>query len=238
MFCTQCGTNNAGNAQFCTQCGNTLAPYAATVVGALPITPGSVVTPHAAAAANPTVLAAATIFAAPARLRREGNRLIVPRDAQLPPYCVKCGQPAEKTISKNFGWHQQWLYLLIFLGVLLYVIVATIVMKRQRVNVPLCRAHAQRRVAMLWAGWLLMLGFIPLGILVGSMGGPGDDNSGWGVLVGFVTFIAACVCFAVGANLMRPREITDTQATFTGVSLIFLHYAEAQAVSQAATAGR
>jgi len=232
MFCTQCGTSNSQTARFCVQCGAALAGNAATIVGAPPITPGTVVTPHHAS--NPAVLAAGTPAAAP-RLRREGSLLVVPRDAKLPPYCVKCGQPAEKYIRKTFGWHQPWLYLLIFLGVLLYAIVATIVMKRQRVEVPLCATHRKRRTGFLLAGWLLLAGFIPLGVIVGSLG-PGDDMAGVGFLVGFVAFIASLVFFVLGARLLVPKNIDDYQATFAGASPVFLQYAEAQPV--AASVGR
>jgi hypothetical protein len=165
--------------------------------------------------------------AAPAGgLRRENDLLIVGRGAALPPYCVKCGQPAEKYVSRNFGWHNPWLYLLLLVNILVYAIVATVVMKRMKLDVPLCAEHRSRRSMFLWGGWGLLLAAIPLGVVVGSMG---TDNEGIGVLAGLACFIASIVLLIMGNLLMRPKVIDDNQATFTGVSPAFLQYVGSQA---------
>jgi hypothetical protein len=167
-------------------------------------------------------------------LRREGDNLVIPIGASLPPYCVKCGQPSAGVVNKNFGWHQPWLYLLIlFPGLLIYAIVATIVMKRQKIQVPLCDPHRQRRRMYLGIGWLLFLGCIPAGIWVGTSG---PDMDGWGMLVGFGAFFASLVLFALGSRVMAPKVITDVAGTYGGVSPAFLQYVEMQ--PQAAGAGR
>ena len=77
MQCPQCGNPNTEGARFCTTCGGALATGTAAVI-----------------AAHPMAGAAGSILGAPATLRREDDRLIVPRGAVLPLYCVKCGQPA------------------------------------------------------------------------------------------------------------------------------------------------
>jgi hypothetical protein len=215
MQCPQCGNPNQDGARFCTTCGGALATGTAAVIAAQPMG------------------AAGTIPGAPATLRREDDRLIVPRGAVLPPYCVKCGQPATGTVTKNFGWHSPWLYLLIFAGLLLYAIVATIVMKRMKLAVPLCDEHRKSRKTKLTVGWGLLIGCIPAGFILGSMG---TDLEGFGFLLGFAMFIASMVFLAMGSRLMFAKEITEAQATFTNVSPVFLD--QIGAAAQSAVMGR
>ena len=54
--------------------------------------------------------------------------------------------PAEGYTKKfNLSWHHPALYLIVLAGVLIYVIVALIVRKTARVNIPLCPAHRAKR---------------------------------------------------------------------------------------------
>jgi hypothetical protein len=213
VFCANCGVSNSDSARFCAKCGTALGGSAPLVAGG----------------------AAAALGAPAGGLRRDGDLLLVGRGATLPPYCVKCGQPAEKFVSKNFGWHSPWLYLLILLNVLIYAIIATVVMKRMKLDVPLCAEHRRRRTRLLWAGGLLLAGALPLGITIGVMGNS-DDMVGVGVLVGFACFIASIVLLVMGNLLMRPKVIDENQAIFTGVNPAFLQYVGAQA--PAAPTGR
>ncbi|MGH9669734.1 MAG: double zinc ribbon domain-containing protein [Terriglobales bacterium] len=200
MYCIACGALNSDQEKFCHQCGKPLV-------------------------AGPSPQAAATAPATPAageHAYRLENELIVPKGAPLPPFCVKCGQPVSgEFLKKKFYWHSPWLYLLILIGLLIYAIIAMILTKHAQLMVPLCDRHRERRKNFLIATWVLLLGFIPGGILVGSLI-PGDDGAGWGFLTGFTLFLAGCVTAAVGSRLMRATEITETYATFKGVSEQFL----------------
>src|SRR5205814_1141094 len=83
---------------------------------------------------------------------REGNQMVVRQGARLPDACVKCGGPPNgRPLRKTFYWHQPALAVLILAGVLLYAIVALIVRKSIRLEVPLCQAHAARRRNMMTA---------------------------------------------------------------------------------------
>src|SRR5437899_10396300 len=94
---------------------------------------------------------------------RSGSHLciVLPPQGQevyLTPLCEKCGQPAtDKPVVKTFSWHHPALYLLIFFGVLVYVIVALIVRKTIRVGVPMCAQHKQRRCMWITLAWVLPL---------------------------------------------------------------------------------
>lgn len=170
-------------------------------------------------------MAAAAAPAMPATAYRQGNKLVIPAGAPLPRYCLKCAQPVMgEFFKKKFQWHNPLLYLIVLVSPLIYIIVALIVMKRVELMVPMCPEHIQRRKKLLIATWVLALGFIPGGILVGALVGnatDADTGVGVGLLAGFLMMIAAFVT-GVRAVIMRPREITPTSATFTGVCEPFL----------------
>src|SRR5262249_1176259 len=44
---------------------------------------------------------------------RSGGRMVVPKGAVLPGYCVKCGEPVTgEFYKKKFHWHSPWIYIL------------------------------------------------------------------------------------------------------------------------------
>lgn len=228
MYCPQCGTQNSDRNRFCSNCGGSIAGQAPTVVG-MPQTPAAVPVPAQAGPYSPTGAAA------PGSLRRVGSVLIANHGAQFPPYCVKCGQPAQKWVNKNFSWHNPLLYILLISPVI-YIIVALIVSKRMRLQVPLCSSHYTTRRTWLTLGWIMLAGFIPVPIMISALGNGSDDVVGVAVLIGFAMFIGSLVCLVVGNALLRTSEITDTEATFRGLSSAFLQYVPEQPVAAAAAA--
>lgn len=155
-------------------------------------------------------------------VQRQGDLLVVARNAALPPNCVKCGQPATgKPLKKTFYWHTGWLYLLVLLHVIIYIIVALIVRKRFDLAVPLCEEHRRRRRRFLWTGGLLLLGGFAGGILLGSLVG-GDEGLGWFFLVWIVFSIAGIVFLLTGGTVLRAKHIDNDAATFKGAGEGFL----------------
>src|SRR5258708_38667976 len=74
-----------------------------------------------------------------------GTFLRVSRDAILPPFCVKCGRPAEPNLfPKKFSWHPQWVYIFVLFAILIYAIVATVISKKMKLKVPLCAKHMEK----------------------------------------------------------------------------------------------
>jgi len=93
---------------------------------------------------------------------RDGKILVVPLGASLPRMCVQCGEPSSgEPLTKTFRWHSPWLYLLIFPGLLLYVIAALAVQERASIDVPFCTSHRSWRTRMNLAGAVLLIGFLP-----------------------------------------------------------------------------
>jgi phage shock protein PspC (stress-responsive transcriptional regulator) len=157
-------------------------------------------------------------------ITRDGAKLVIPVAmalpmALLPPVCVKCGAPADgKPVEKTFYWHPQWLYVLIFIGVLIYAIAALVMRKQMRVRVPLCRRHAERRSGLLiLAGVLPVIGFADTFILPSY----GVDTA-LVVLVVVAFILAGLVLWAVAGSPIRPTLIDQYQGIFTGCCLPFL----------------
>jgi hypothetical protein len=94
---------------------------------------------------------------------REGKLLVLRKDGRFPDRCIKCNAPSVAPKRRcRLTWHSPWLYVLLFLAILLYAIVAAIVQKRAVVYVGLCERH-QKRV--LW-GRLIGWGGLALEVLL------------------------------------------------------------------------
>ena len=165
-------------------------------------------------------------FAPPPALviTRDGEKLVIPVGmalpmALLPPVCVKCGAPADgKPVEKTFYWHPPWLYVLIFIALLIYAIVAMVMRKQMRIRVPLCRQHAERR-----RGLLILAGVLPvIGIADGFILPSFHVDTGLVVLVVVVFILAGLVLWAVVGSPIRPRSITQFEGIFSGFCEAFL----------------
>src|SRR5437762_2396026 len=60
----------------------------------------------------------------------------------LPPVCMVCGAGATVHKSKQFSWHPPWVGVLVLISPVIYIIVALILTKRQRIATPLCDRHS------------------------------------------------------------------------------------------------
>jgi zinc-ribbon domain len=200
MYCIACGAQNSDQDKFCARCGKPLVAGAAGQI--------------AATAVSAPVM--------PSTAYRQGNKLIVPKGAPLPGYCVKCAQPVTgEFFKKKFHWHNPWLYLIVLISPIIFIIVAAILMKHVELLVPMCDEHRQSRKKFLIATWGLALGFIPGGILAGSLFHDSDTGVAVGLLAGFLMFVGAIVA-GIRAVIMQPKEITPASATFTRVCEPFL----------------
>jgi hypothetical protein len=156
---------------------------------------------------------------------RSGSHLFiaVPPEGQvvyLPPFCVKCGQPAtDKPIVKRFSWHHPALYLLVLVALLIYVIVALVVRKTVRVGVPLCARHAQRRKVWITLAWALPVAGIADAFVLPRLF---DLDPGWIALLVVIFILAGVIIWAVAGNPIRPQSIDSFSAEFSGFCEPFL----------------
>ncbi|SRR6266700_1871267 len=157
-------------------------------------------------------------------ITRNGAELRIPATmalptVQLPAVCVKCGAYADgKPVEKTFYWHPPWLYVLIFLGVLIYAIAALVMRKGMRIRVPLCRRHAERR-----RSFLILAGILPvIGIADAFILPNLGVDGGWVALLAIVFVLAGLVLWAVAGSPIRPTFIDQHLGIFTGCCEAFL----------------
>jgi hypothetical protein len=150
---------------------------------------------------------------------RDGNKLVVPNSALLPPYCVKCGSGETRMLDKSFSWFNPWYYLLILLmgaGILVYCFFR----KKVKLSIPLCASHRQYMHRLQIAAMVLLLGSIPVGILFSSLIGEPDGDE-WGKLIGFLMVLGGLVAAYVQSPL-QATHIDADQATMKWASEAFL----------------
>lgn len=147
-------------------------------------------------------------------------------DGRLPGLRMRCGAPATSTDRKQFAWHPQWVYLLIFAGLLPMLIVGLCLTKRMWVEAPFCDQHRKhwswRRYVVVGslfaliaggAGWLILTAgdFLP---------------KAWtGPLCGLILLAAlgwVIVAFVLQVTSIDTREIADGTITLNRVADEFI----------------
>jgi len=160
-------------------------------------------------------------FVRPQGAWAHGNLLIASRDAQLPPYCVKCGRPAEATpLRRRFSWHPTWIYVFLLIALLVYAILAATLSKRTTLHLPLCSAHFEKYKTLRILAAVLLLGAIPEMILAGTYL-PGN-YMGWGIFAGVLAFLAGLVCLVLFNGVLRANRIDEHYGYFSRASEGFL----------------
>jgi GYF domain 2 len=86
-----------------------------------------------------------------------GKLLITQSNAELPSCCVKCGEPSTNKLKRTLYWHNQAIYLLVLVSPIIYIIVAMIVRKSGKLQVPLCERHLASRKQGILIAWFLVL---------------------------------------------------------------------------------
>jgi hypothetical protein len=147
--------------------------------------------------------------------------LVVSHDAVLPMNCVKCGRPTnEPLLRRKFSWHPEWYVVLIFAGVLPYIIMAMVASKRIVVQVPLCSKHREQYKALKLAAIFLLLGSIPAMVAAGKW--LPEDFQGVGIFAGFLALLAGLICLSVYGSVLQAKYIDSNFGFFRNVNRDFL----------------
>jgi hypothetical protein len=170
-------------------------------------------------------------------LWRDGKKLVVTRGAMLPPYCVKCGQPADGAPwEKTFAWCNPllalWLILGLF-GIIIYIIVYYRARKQMALTVPLCKGHRQARRTRLWVGSLLLIAS-PLLMVIGII-----IDKDWLTGFGFFSFLIIAISGVIAlirSQPLRAKKIDDQQGIFAGAREPFLQFIDSHRSSAFGTA--
>lgn len=150
---------------------------------------------------------------------RKNDKLIMNKSAQLPNICVKTNRPAERRVKKTLSWHPPALILLILVGVLVYVIVALVMTKKAKIEIPVTNQWmAIRRKRILNSVGVLLLGIVLFVAAVFAIASELPD----GVIVTlFISSIglgiAGLIAWVMAARILWPSRITDTHVHLSGV---------------------
>ncbi|APR82358.1 Hypothetical protein A7982_07707 [Minicystis rosea] len=151
------------------------------------------------------------------RAFRIGNYAVVPvEDPRLPKRCVVCNErvPGER-IRRQLMWHPQWVYATIFIGFLVYLVIAAFMRKSATVEHALCPTHARARLN----GQFVLFGGLLGGFIMVILGTTTDT----GVLaaLGALTMIGCAIAGAIMARTLSPAKI-DNHYVFLNVGRAFL----------------
>lgn len=147
---------------------------------------------------------------------RDGNRLVMSKDAELPAVCVKTNQPTESRLRRRMYWHPPGYYLLILISILVYAIVALIVREKADIQVGLSPERLSRRRWVIAGAWLMALAGI--GVMVAGFSGVNNDpNMSFVAVLGIVGIVMAAIIGATLARIVYPARITKDHVWIKGV---------------------
>jgi hypothetical protein len=139
------------------------------------------------------------------------------RDAELPPRCVKCNVPTHLRLKRKLTWHHPLIYILVFIALLIYLIVAMIIRKAATVEIGLCHEHLAKRQRDLWITiGLLIAGLLGLALAIAY-------SDGTYLLVGFLALIASLIYGIVAVRVVAPAKIDDQFVWLSGVNKHYLN---------------
>ncbi len=153
---------------------------------------------------------------------RDGNRLVMSKDAQLPYVCIKTNKAADGWLRRKLSWHTPWIYLSILLGLLFYVILALVLRHTADIRIGLCRERInRRRWTIAGAGWTAIVG---TALMVIGIANSRPDNSAWivTIIVGALTLLAGLLVGAIFVPIVTPARITKQYVWLKGVHPVFL----------------
>lgn len=153
---------------------------------------------------------------------REGRSLRVVDGAELPSRCVKCNSSVEVEMRKRtLYWYPQWTFLLIFLNILIFAVVAMCVRRKVSLTYGLCARHRMLRTwGMLGGFGGVALGIVLLILAANYAGANGPET--WIYIAALVVIVGAIAAGLIMAHIFRVEVIRNGSAWLRGVSKDFL----------------
>ena len=148
---------------------------------------------------------------------RQGSVLVFQKYANLPDRCLKCNAPAQGVrLTKTLAWHHPALYLLIFGGLLTYLVVAFLIRKTANVSLGLCEHHMRQRRTILILNWSLFAAGLLAFVLAIA------QESGMLALAGVVLVLAGATAGTILNRYVNLKRIDDSYVWLRGVSPDYL----------------
>lgn len=153
-------------------------------------------------------------------LWREGNLLVMHKEATLPDRCVKSNQPCQRRLRRNLSWHHPAISLSILAGVLIYIILAAILTKKATIQIGLSDEWFSRRRRRIATAWVIVLA----GLAMVVLGFSAQNYSVSPLLVfgGFISPLIGLIFGTLTARMVAPKRITDQYVWIKGVHPDFL----------------
>lgn len=148
---------------------------------------------------------------------RDGNQLVMCKDAELPARCVKTNEPTDRTLRRQLSWHNPLFYGVLFLlGPLIYIIFALIVQKKADIQVGLSPDGFRSRSWGIAIGWLsFLLGTV---MFIVGVANSNPNNEWWIVVVAaLVGGLIGVIVGVVKSRVVAPAKITDDHVWLKGV---------------------
>ena len=157
---------------------------------------------------------------------RDGNQLVMRKNAELPARCVKTNAPTDRTLRRQLYWHNPLLYLmLIFPGLCIYVIVALIVRKSADIQVGLSPEGFRSRRWGIAIGWLsFLLGAVVFFVGVANSESNRNPANNWwiAIIAGLLGGLIGIIVGVVKSRIVAPTKITDSHVWLSGVHSDYL----------------
>ena len=157
-------------------------------------------------------------------LFRQGNVLVMHKNAPLPDRCIKSNEPAHgRTLRRNLRWHPPLVYLALLVHLFVYIIIAVILMKSATIHIGLTERWIAKRRIIIAASWLLVL--LGVGLFAGGIAIAEQQTNATPILMisGIVLGIGAAIYGLMAARLVYPSKITDTHVWLKGVHPDYLN---------------
>lgn len=149
---------------------------------------------------------------------RYKRQMVMRHETPMPDCCVKCNAPANgQRLTRKLYWHPPAYYLLIFVNLLVYLIVAIFVSRKVIIHIGLCDTHRKRRIWIIAGCWGAALAGLFL-----VAGGIGVDSIGL-ILLGFFVLLTALIVGAVLGSQVSAAKIDKEFAWVRGAGRDFLN---------------
>jgi hypothetical protein len=148
---------------------------------------------------------------------RVDRKMVMRSETEFPDRCVRCNAPANGfRLKRRLQWHPPAYYLLIFVGILIYAIVAIIVRKKALIHIGLCEKHRAERKWFILGSWLIVLAGVAL-IIVGGVSGNGSN-----MLLGLLLLLIGAICGGAKGPVVSAAKIDKEFVWVKGAGREFL----------------
>jgi hypothetical protein len=154
-----------------------------------------------------------------------GGVLVMHKQAQLPPQCIKCCAPADgPPLKRKLTWHPGWLYVLIlFPGILIYAIVALVIQERATIYVSLCEKHRARRRMHLAIAWGIFLASLASFYVIVETPFLFGKEEGFWIVTGTTGLMISLIYAVFNSRVVTPFKMDPQYVWLKGICPQFVN---------------